>query len=107
MLFDLTAGLDCLATRGTMVLFGSSSGNPDPLAPGLLGQGSKTLKYPVMFDFIEDRAELEERSLAVFRWIVEGKIKFAPFTVFPLAEAFKAHDILEGGKSAGKILLKP
>ena len=107
MLFDLTVGLDCLATRGTMVLFGSSSGNPDLLAPGLLGQGSKTLKYPVMFDFIEDRAELEERSLAVFRWIAEGKIKFAPFTVFLLAEAFKAHDILEGGKSAGKILLKP
>jgi len=29
------------------------------------------------------------------------------FTIFPLSEAKKAHDMLQGKKSTGKLLLKP
>jgi NADPH:quinone reductase-like Zn-dependent oxidoreductase len=41
------------------------------------------------------------------RLIVAGKIKTYIATVLPLAEARKAHQLSESGRTRGKIILRP
>ena len=101
-------GLDALRRRGTMVLFGNASGAPEPVNPALLMQkGSLFLTRPILFDYIADRAELEMRCADLFSWLIEGKISIRIDQKLPLAEASRAHQLLEGRQTAGKLLLKP
>ena len=93
-----------------MVMFGGASGWPDTLNLDLMSgevSGSLNLANPRILDYIATPEELNARVTAVFNWITEGKIKMEDFTIFPLSEAKKAHDMLQGKKSTGKLLLKP
>ena len=102
------AGLDALRRRGTMVLFGNASGAPDPINPALLMQkGSLFLTRPILFDYIADRAELELRCADLFSWLIDKKISIRIDQKLPLADAARAHQLLEGRQTAGKLLLKP
>ena len=106
LVFVSITGFGCLATRGTMVLFGGASGYPVSLDLALLS-GSHSVVLPKLFDYIATPEELNERASDVFNWISQGKIKMESFTVLGLSEAKKAHDMLEGKKTTGKLLLKP
>ena len=56
-------GLNCLAPRGMMVLFGQSSGPVEPFDPQVLAQkGSLFLTRPTLGHYIATRAELLERA---------------------------------------------
>ena len=90
-----------------MVLFGGASGYPDFLDPNLLASGSHGVIHPKLFDYIATTEELNTRATDVFNWITEGKIKMDSFTILPLSEVKKAHDMLQGKKTTGKLLLKP
>lgn len=79
-----------------MVLFGGASGYPDSLDLDVLSAGSRSVIKPVLFDYLATPEELNKRASDVFGWITQGKIKMDSFTVLPLAEAKKAHDMLEG-----------
>ncbi|RMX46520.1 hypothetical protein pdam_00018718 [Pocillopora damicornis] len=103
----ITEGFKCLATRGTMVLFGGASGYPESLELNLVSSGSHSLILPKLFDYIATPEELSWRANDVFDWITQGKIKMDNFTVFTLSEAKKAFEMLEGKKTIGKLLLKP
>ncbi|XP_078345753.1 quinone oxidoreductase 1-like [Oculina patagonica] len=100
-------GFNCLAPRGTLIIFGGASGYPDSLDLKLLYSGSRGVFHTALWDYIATPEELNERANAVFNWITQGKIKMDSFTVLPLSEAKKAHDLLEGKKTTGKLLLKP
>ena len=103
--FCFSAGFGCLATRGTMVNFGGASGYPISLDLALLS-GSQSVIHPKLLNYIATPEELNERANDVFKWISQGKIKMDSFTVLPLSDAKKAHDLLEGKKTTGKLLLK-
>ena len=101
-------GLNCLAPRGYMVLFGQSSGPVGPLDPQVLNQkGSVFLTRPSLFHHIVSRAELLQRAGDVLSWVAEGKLKLRLEFEFPLADAAEAHRALEGRKTTGKVLLVP
>jgi NADPH2:quinone reductase len=101
-------GLNCLAPRGYMVLFGQSSGPVGPFDPQVLNQkGSLFLTRPTLFHHIVTRAELLERAGEVLGWIASGKLKLRTETEFPLAAAADAHRALEARKTTGKVLLIP
>ena len=100
--------LNCLARRGMMVLYGQSSGAPDPIDPQLLNQkGSLFLTRPNVAHYVTTRAELELRAGAVFDWIRAGRLKLRIDREFPLAAAAEAHRQLEGRHTTGKVLLIP
>lgn len=100
--------LGCLARRGTMVLFGQSSGGVGPIDPQILNQkGSLYLTRPTIVHYIATRAELLERSGSILGWIQEGKLKLKIFREIPLAQAAEAHRLLEGRQTAGKLVLIP
>jgi len=101
-------GLDTLAPRGTMVLFGQASGSVPPFDPSLLNQkGSLYLTRPSMHHYIADRDELTWRTGEIFGWIAEGKLRLSIDREMPLDQARDAHRALEGRETTGKVLLIP
>jgi NADPH:quinone reductase len=100
-------GLDVLAPRGTMVLFGQSSGPVDPFDPQLLSRkGSLFLTRPTLAHYTATRDELLQRSEDLFSWIAAGEIEVRVGAEFPLVEAAAAHRALEGRQTTGKVLLR-
>ncbi len=100
--------LDVLALRGTMALFGQSSGPAGPLDPQILNQkGSIFLTRPSLFHYIASREELLARAGDVLAWVKDGSLPLRIDRTFPLAEAAAAHRALEARETSGKVLLLP
>jgi NADPH:quinone reductase len=101
-------GLDCLARRGMMVLYGQSSGPVDLFDPQILNQrGSLFLTRPTLAHYVSTRAELLERANAVLGWVEDGTLEVRIERDFPLAAAAEAHRELESRRTTGKLLLIP
>ncbi len=100
--------LDCLRPRGYLVLFGQSSGAVAPLDPGkLAAKGSLFLTRPSLTHYALDRAEILQRSGALFQWIAAGQLKVRIDKIFPMAKAADAQLLLEGRQTTGKLVLVP
>ena len=101
------AGLDVLAPRGMMVLFGQSSGSVLPVDPQLLNQkGSLFLTRPTLGHYVATRDELLWRAGELFAWIGAGELKVRVGAEFALADAAAAHRALEARRTTGKVLLR-
>lgn len=101
-------GLDCLAPRGTMVLYGQSSGPVEPIDPQLLNQkGSLYLTRPTLAHYVHPRDELVRRTDELLGWVRDGSLRVRIGREFPLAFAAEAHAELEGRRTTGKVLLAP
>jgi NADPH2:quinone reductase len=101
-------GLDVLALRGTMVLFGQSSGPAEPIDPQILNQkGSIFLTRPSLFHYVASREELLARAGDVLSWVKDGSLPLHIDRTFPLAEAAAAHRALEARETSGKVLILP
>jgi NADPH:quinone reductase len=101
-------GLNCLAPRGYMVLYGQSSGPVPPFDLAQLGaKGSLFVTRPGLAHYTLTREELLQRSGDVLGWIRTGLLKLRIDQTFPLKDAAEAHRRLEGRLSTGKLLLVP
>jgi NADPH2:quinone reductase len=101
-------GLNCLAPRGYMVLYGQSSGPVPPFDLAQLGaKGSLFITRPSLAHYTLTREELLQRSGDVLGWIRAGQLKLRIDQTFPLKDAGEAHRRLEGRQTAGKLLLVP
>jgi NADPH:quinone reductase len=101
-------GLNLLAPRGIMVLYGGSSGAVPLFELTTLSQkGSLYITRPTLANYIASRAELVSRSSAVFGMISSGNLKLRIQYTYPLAEVLRAHRDLESRKTTGKLLLIP
>jgi NADPH:quinone reductase len=92
---------------GQVVFFGMAGGDPAPVDPRMLMDGSKTLTGGDLWSYLNSKEERIKRANQLFNWIIEGKIKLSPPTSFKLSEGKLAHDYLESRKSTGKIILIP
>jgi NADPH2:quinone reductase len=100
--------LSCLRPRGTMVLFGGSSGAVPPFDLIRLSQmGSLYITRPTLKDYISTSHELAKRAGDIFAWLADGSLKLRVEYVYPLKDAAQAHRDLESRKTTGKVLLKP
>jgi len=98
--------LNSLRPRGTMVLFGQSSGTVAPFDPGILNaKGSLFLTRPGLPHYLLTREELLWRAGEVLNWVASGQLKLRIAGFHPLADAAAAHRDLEGRKTAGKLIL--
>ncbi|MGH2399287.1 MAG: quinone oxidoreductase family protein [bacterium] len=101
-------GLNCLAPRGMMVLYGQSSGPVAPIDLRVLNaKGSLFVTRPSLHHYTHTRRELLDRAGDVLSWIKEGSLKIRIDRRFPLAEASAAHARLQGREALGKVLLLP
>jgi NADPH:quinone reductase len=100
--------LASLRVRGTMVLYGYSSGKP-PLFDlhRLQTLGSLFITRPTMGDYLRTDEELRERAGAVLAAVADGSLRVRVHERYPLAEAARAHEDLESRRTTGKLLLIP
>jgi NADPH:quinone reductase len=100
--------LDCLRPRGLMVSFGNASGPVPPVNLGILStKGSLYVTRPPLATHIASRADLVERSNALFEVVKSGTVKIETTKRYKLADAQAAHRDLEGRKTTGSIVLVP
>ena len=100
--------LASLARRGLFVSFGNASGPAPPVEPGRLSRmGSLFLTRPTLFDYVATVEELDESARALFDVIAKGQVRIDIGQTFPLAEARRAHEALEGRETVGASLLVP
>tara|TARA_B100000315_G_scaffold56204_2_gene50437 strand:+ start:9548 stop:10480 length:933 start_codon:yes stop_codon:yes gene_type:complete len=100
--------LDCLRTRGTLVLFGQSSGKVEPIDPAVLSaKGSLFLTRPTLFNYTASREDLLHCASELFDVLQKGVVKADINQEYPLSEAQRAHEDLEGRRTTGASLLLP
>ncbi|HWA36962.1 MAG TPA: quinone oxidoreductase [Burkholderiales bacterium] len=100
--------LDCLRPRGLIVSFGNASGPVAPVNLGILStKGSLYVTRPTLATHIATRADLVERSNALFEVVKSGKVKIETTAKYKLADAAQAHRDLEGRKTTGSVVLIP
>ena len=100
--------INCLTTRGMLVLFGQSSGVVPAVDPQVLSQkGSLFFTRPTLVHYIASRAELQRRAQDLFDWIGSSALRLRMEFEFPLKDAARAHQALTGRQTTGKVLLIP
>ena len=100
--------LNCLRPRGTLVLFGGSSGAVPPFdLIQLSTRGSLFITRPTLKDYIATRTELELRAGEVLRWVADGKLKVRAEHNYALHDAAQAQIDIASRATTGKLLLIP
>ncbi len=100
--------LASLRRRGTLVLYGQSSGPVAPLDPKRLAAGgSLSLTRPTLTHFVATAEELNHRAADVLGRVADGSLTLRIGARYPLAEARRAHEDLENRRTTGKLLLMP
>jgi NADPH2:quinone reductase len=98
--------LDCLKTRGYMVLFGGSSGPVPPFDPQVLNQkGGLYVTRPALAQYTRTREELLWRAESLFSWIGQGNLDVRIGGSYALEDAAQAHEDLEARRTTGKLIL--
>jgi NADPH2:quinone reductase len=98
--------LEAAADHGHVVIFGSASGPADPFVANTLMARSLSVSGGLLMTFIATRVELLRRSQAVIAGLREGWLHLRIDQALPLADAEKAHRLLEGRQTMGKIVLR-
>lgn len=99
--------LNCVGRRGTLALFGQSSGPVTSVDPARLAKLAIYLTRPSLAHYAVTRDELLWRARDIFEWIGSGRLRVRIDRELPLAQAAEAHKLLEGRKTTGKLLLIP
>jgi NADPH:quinone reductase len=100
--------LRCLAPRGLLVSFGTASG---PIMPFDLFElnrlGSLYVTSPAFLTHTQERGELLGRARELFAAIEAGILKVEIGRTYPLADAARAHEDLQGRRTIGASILVP
>ena len=99
--------LECVRTRGTLVMYGNASGAVPAFDVLRLTPNARYLTRPRLAEHIASREDLVRRSGEVLGWIASGRLRIRIHRTYPLAHAAAAHRDLEGRGTSGKLLLVP
>lgn len=100
--------LDCLRPMGMMVSFGQSSGSVPPFDTSILAaKGSLFLTRPSLMTYTARREDLLAHAKDLFDVVGRGAVTVAVRGRYPLAEAARAHQDLEGRRTTGSSILVP
>lgn len=102
------ASLAALRRRGTLVLYGASSGPVPPVdLQRLNAAGSVFVTRPKLADHTVTREELVWRAGEVLDAVLAGTLELRIGGTYPLDQARAAHKDLQGRRTTGKLLLLP
>ena len=102
------ASLDCLRPLGTFVSFGSASGQIDAFNINILQtKGSLFATRPTLNHYAAKREDLVSCSSDLFEKVGSGAVKIPVNQTYPLKDAAKAHQELEGRDTTGSSILVP
>jgi NADPH:quinone reductase len=102
------ASLASLAVRGTLALFGASSGPVPPFDPQRLNAaGSLFLTRPTLVHYTRTADEFAWRAGELLDAIASGTLSITVSERYRLADAEQAHRDLQGRKTVGSVVLLP
>jgi NADPH2:quinone reductase len=102
------ASLASLKVRGLLALFGAASGPVPAFDPQRLNAGgSLYLTRPTSVHYARTREELDWRAKELFDAVLAGDLDIRIGGTYPLADARRAHEDLQGRRTTGKVLLIP
>lgn len=105
-----TSNLDLLAPSGTLISINSLEGAPDAdLFSELKNRLGRSLGVRCYSIHTLDQQPARRRAFMqrAIDLMSEGRLRPPPVTLLPLAQAARAHTMLEAGESLGKIVLVP
>ena len=102
------ASLDCLRPLGYFVSFGSASGQIDAFNINMLqAKGSLFATRPTLNHYAAKREDLVSMSNDLFKVVGSGAVKIPVNHKYPLKDAGKAHQQMEGRETTGSLILVP
>jgi len=102
------ASLDCLRPLGYFVSFGSASGQIEAFNINILqAKGSLFATRPTLNHYAAKREDLMSIAADLFDKVGSGAVKIPINQKYPLKEARKAHEDLEGRETTGSTILIP
>jgi NADPH2:quinone reductase len=99
--------LRAVRNGGHVVFYGMAGGDPDPVDPRLLMDGSKSLTGGDLWNVLHTAEDRRSRSAALFAHVRSGALKVAIDARYALADGAAAHAHLESRRALGKVLLLP
>ena len=100
--------LDCLKPLGMFASFGASSGQIDAFNINMLQfKGSLFATRPTLNHYAAKREDLLAMAKDLFDVVGSGAVKIDVAGSYPLKDARKAHEELEGRKTTGSLILIP
>ncbi|AXK72500.1 quinone oxidoreductase [Lysobacter sp. TY2-98] len=99
--------LCALRTGGAVVFYGMAGGDPDPVDPRVLMDGSKTITGGDLWNVLRTAEDRRTRAAELFDAVRRGDLNVAIDARFPLADGAAAHALLESRRALGKVLLIP
>lgn len=102
-----THSLELIRKGGKIVLYGSSSGQPEHIDHMMLRNKAITMETPALSAYVTDREKLEEYAGDTFRALQDGIFGELAITRYPLSQATHAQADLEARKTTGSVILIP
>lgn len=99
--------LDLIRKGGEIVLYGSSSGQPEHIDHAMLREKSISMATPALSAYITDHEALETYATDTFAALRSGIFGKLAITRYPLAQASEAQADLEARKTVGSVILVP
>lgn len=99
--------LKCPMNMGIVVLYGSASGQVEAINTADLAAKSLFFTRPSLFHYKSNRMELLMSANEVFDKVIRGVLKVPAPTKMPLADAAKAHQLLESRQAVNSVILVP
>jgi NADPH2:quinone reductase len=101
-------GLTALRPTGSMIIYGTASGAPEPIEVATLAaRGSLYVQRPTIKSYIRTTEMLQTRARQVLDLVARGQLDVCIGARYPLDEARHAHEDLEARRTTGKLLLIP
>ncbi len=102
------ASLDCIKPLGMWASFGSASGQVEAFNINILQQkGSLFATRPTLNTYTAKREDLVKTANDLFEVVASGGVKIPVNQKYPLKDAVKAHQELEGRATTGSSILIP
>jgi len=103
----LDRSLAAVRTGGHVVFYGMAGGDPAPVDPRRLMDGSKSLTGGDLWNVLTSAEERRSRATELFGWVRGGRLRVPIDSRHALADGARAHARLESRASIGKVLLIP
>jgi NADPH2:quinone reductase len=99
--------LDALAPFGRLVTYGIASREPNEVQNGTLMRKSRAVVGFWLMHCLGRREMMEEPLADLFERAARGELRPQLGATYPLSEARRAHEDLQGRRTSGKLLLDP
>lgn len=97
----------CLAPFGRLVIFGAASGQQATFNPGQLMRKNQSVIGFFLPQIMRNPELFQQSFKELLGYMASGQLTLTIGGSYPLEEAAQAHQMLQGRKTIGKLVLKP